>query len=198
MQSPGIVILAAGASSRLGQPKQLLEFQGTTLIRHITQIAVSAVNKPVVVMLGAHCSLIHSQLAHLPVHVVYNPDWSQGMTSSLRKGLMALLYFSPDTEGVIFAVCDQPYITPDLFLEMIATGSKSEKPIIACQYDKVLGTPVLFKKEYFDKLLALKDSEGARQLLQTHPESIEAVPFPLGNFDIDTMQDYTALQNKLM
>ncbi len=198
MQSPGIVILAAGASSRLGQPKQLLEFQGTTLIRHITQIAVSAVNKPVVVMLGAHCSLIHSQLAHLPVHVVYNPDWSQGMTSSLRKGLMALLYFSPDTEGVIFAVCDQPYITPDLFLEMIATGSKSEKPIVACQYDKVLGTPVLFKKEYFDELLALKDSEGARQLLQTHPESIEAVPFPLGNFDIDTMQDYTTLQNKLM
>jgi molybdenum cofactor cytidylyltransferase len=198
MHLPGIVILAAGASSRLGQPKQLLEFQGTTLIRHITQIAVSAVNKPVVVMLGAHCSLIHSQLIRLPVHVVFNPDWSQGMTSSLRKGLMALLYFSPDTEGVIFAVCDQPYITPDLFLEMIAAGSKSQKPIVACLYNNVLGTPVLFKKEYFDELLALKDTEGARQLLQTHPESVEAVPFPLGNFDVDTMQDYAALQKKLM
>ncbi len=195
---PGIVILAAGASSRLGQPKQLLEFQGTTLIRHITQIAVNAVDKPVVVMLGAHCSLVHSQLIHLPVHVVYNPDWSQGMTSSLRKGLMALLYFSPDTDGVIFAVCDQPYITPDLFLEMIATARKSHKPIVACFYNNILGTPVLFKKEFFDDLLVLKDNEGARQLLQTHPESVEAVPFPLGNFDVDTMQDYAALQNKLM
>jgi molybdenum cofactor cytidylyltransferase len=197
MHLPGIVILAAGSSSRLGQPKQLLEFQGTTLIRHITQIAVSAVDKPVVVMLGANCSMIHSQLIHLPVHIVYNPDWSQGMTSSLRKGLMAMLYYSPDTEGVLFAVCDQPYITPDLFLEMISLGSKSQKPIVACRYNNILGTPVLFKKEYFDVLLALKDNEGARKILQTHPESVEAVPFPLGIFDIDTMQDYTALQNKL-
>jgi molybdenum cofactor cytidylyltransferase len=198
MHLPGIVILAAGSSSRLGQPKQLLEFQGTTLIRHITQIAVNAVKKPVVVILGAHYSLIHSQLIHLPVHVVHNPDWSQGMTSSLQKGLMALLYFSPDTEGVIFTVCDQPYITPDLFLEMIAVGDNSQKPIVACQYNSVVGTPVLFKKEYFDVLLSLKDNEGARKILQTHPESVEAVPFPLGNFDIDTMQDYAALQNKLM
>ena len=120
------------------------------------------------------------------------------MTSSIRKGLMALLCFSPDTEGVIFAVCDQPYITPDLFQEMISVGSQSQKPIVACLYNNVLGTPVLFKKEYFDVLLALKDNEGARKILQTHPESAESVPFPLGIFDVDTMQDYVALQNKLM
>jgi molybdenum cofactor cytidylyltransferase len=198
MNLAGIVILAAGSSSRLGQPKQLLEFQGTTLIRHITQIAVNAVGKSVVVMLGSNCSLIHSHLTHLPVHIVYNPDWAQGMTSSLRKGLMALKYFSPDTECAIFAVCDQPYITPDLFLEMISVGGKSPKPIVACLYNNVLGTPVLFKKEYFDALLSLKDSEGARKILQTHPESVEAVPFPMGIFDVDTMQDYTSLQNKLV
>jgi molybdenum cofactor cytidylyltransferase len=198
MNLPGIVILAAGSSSRLGQPKQLLEFQGTTLIRHITQVAVHAVGNPVVVMLGANCSMIHSHLIHLPVHIVYNPDWAQGMTSSLRKGLMALKYFSPDTECAIFAVCDQPYITPDLFLEMISAGNKTQKPIVACHYNNIPGTPVLFKKEYFDVLLALKDTEGARKLLQTHPESIETVPFPLGIFDVDTMQDYTALQNNLM
>jgi molybdenum cofactor cytidylyltransferase len=198
MRLPGIVILAAGSSTRLGQPKQLLEFQGTTLIQHITQIAVNAVKKPVVVILGANSSLIHSQLTHLPVHIVYNPHWSQGMTSSIRKGLSALLCFSPDTEGVIFTVCDQPYITPDLFLEMISVASKSHKPIVACLYNSVLGTPVLFKKEYFDVLLALKDNEGARKILQSHPESVEAVPFPRGIFDVDTMQDYDALQNKLM
>ena len=198
MRSPGIVILAAGSSTRLGQPKQLLEFQGTTLIQRITQIAVTAVKKPVVVMLGANCSLIHSQLIHMPVHIVYNPEWSQGMTSSIRKGLMALLYFSPDTEGVIFAVCDQPYITPDLFGEMISVGNHSQKPIVACLYNNVLGTPVLFKKEYFEVLLALKDSEGPRKILQSHPESVEAVQFPLGIFDVDTLRDYHALQKKLL
>jgi len=198
MRLPGIVILAAGSSSRLGQPKQLLEFQGTSLIQRITQIAVSAVEKPVVVILGANCSLIHSQLTHLPVHIVYNPDWSQGMTSSIRKGLMALLYFSPDTEAVIFAVCDQPYISTDLFLEMIFVGSKTPKPIVACSYNNILGTPVLFKKEFFNVLLALKDNEGARKIIQSYPESVEAVPFPLGIIDVDTMQDYVALQNKLM
>jgi molybdenum cofactor cytidylyltransferase len=197
MHLPGIVILAAGSSTRLGQPKQLLEFQGTNLIQHIVQTAVTAVNKPVVVILGANCNLIRSQLTGLPVHIVYNPDWSQGMTSSIRKGLMALLYFSPDTEGVIFAVCDQPYITPDLFLEMISVGTNSQKPIVACLYNNVAGTPVLFKRGYFDVLLALKDNEGARKIIQSHPESVETIPFPLGTFDVDTMQDYEALQNKL-
>jgi molybdenum cofactor cytidylyltransferase len=198
MSSPGIVILAAGSSDRLGRPKQLLEFEGTTLIQRITEIAVKAVKGPVVVILGANSSLIHSRLTRLPVHIVHNPDWPQGMTSSIRKGLGALLDFAPDTEGVIFAVCDQPYITADLFLEMISVGSKSHKPIVACLYNNVLGTPVLFKKEYFEILLALKDNEGARKVIQSHPESVEAVPFPLGIFDIDTMQDYEALQNKLM
>jgi molybdenum cofactor cytidylyltransferase len=175
----------------------LLEFQGTSLVQRIAQIAVNAVKKPVVVMLGANYSLIHAHLTHLPVHIVYNPDWPQGMTSSIRKGLMALLYISPETEGVIFAVCDQPYITPGLFQEMISVGSKSHKSIVACLYNNVPGTPVLFKKDFFDRLLALKDSEGARKIIQSHPESVETVPFPQGIFDVDTMQDYVALQNKL-
>ena len=81
---------------------------------------------------------------------------------------------------------------------MISVGSQSQKPIVACLYNNILGTPVLFKKEYFDVLLALKDNEGARKIIQSHPESVEAVPFPLGIFDVDTMQDYVALQNKLM
>lgn len=194
---PGIVILAAGSSTRLGQPKQLLEYLGTSLVQRIAQIAVNAVKKPVVVMLGANYSLIHAHLTHLPVHIVYNPDWPQGMTSSIRKGLMALLSISPETEGVIFAVCDQPYITPGLFQKMISVGSKSHKSIVACLYNNVPGTPVLFKKDFFDRLLALKDSEGARKIIQSHPESVETVPFPHGIFDVDTMQDYVALQNKL-
>jgi molybdenum cofactor cytidylyltransferase len=197
MLLPGIVILAAGSSTRLGQPKQLLEFHGTTLIQRIIQNAVNAVKKPVVVMLGAHFNLIQPHIAYLPVQIVHNPDWPQGMTSSLRKGLMAIQALSPDTEGVIFTVCDQPYISTDLFLQMISVGNQTQKPIVACFYNNLLGTPVLFKKEYFDVLLALKYNEGARKILQSNPESVESVPFPQGVFDVDTMQDYVALQNKL-
>ena len=184
-----------GTEARLRTGSALDEQQGHVVVDVVTGVLVQQGDQDVQGIprrggrvQGRHHAAVEREEVSLPIAGLH----------PRAKGLMALLYFSPDTEGVIFAVCDQPYITPDLFLEMIATGSKSEKPIIACQYDKVLGTPVLFKKEYFDKLLALKDSEGARQLLQTHPESIEAVPFPLGNFDIDTMQDYTALQNKLM
>ena len=198
MHLPGIVILAAGSSSRLGQPKQLLVFQGKTLIRHITQVAVNAVGKPVVVILGANCRLVHSQIAHLPVHILYNPEWSQGMSSSIRKGIKAMLWYSPETEGVIFTVCDQPYIAPELFLEMISLGDRSDKPVIACRYDNVLGTPVLFKKECFEELLAVKGNEGARNFIQSHPGSVEEVPFPLGIYDVDTMQDYMALQNDVL
>ena len=198
MHLPGIVILAAGSSTRLGHPKQLLEFQGTTLIQRIAQIAVNAVKQPVLVILGAHYSLIHSQLTHLPVHIVFNRDWPQGISSSIRKGLMTLLKISPDTEGIIFTVCDQPYVTTDLFLEMITVGSKSQKPIVACLYNNVLGTPVLFKKDYFNMLLALKGNEGARKIILNQPEAVEAIPFPRGIFDVDTMQDYEALQNKFM
>jgi molybdenum cofactor cytidylyltransferase len=194
MDSPGIIILAAGASSRLGQPKQLLPFQGTTLIQRIVQIALNAICNPVVVVLGANAELIKPRLTRLPVHIAENPDWAVGLSTSIRTGLQAMLGISPQTEAAIFAVCDQPHLYSGLLLDMIAAADKSGKPIVACAYDHALGTPVLFSKAYFDELLTLNGKEGARKIIQLHPQSVEAIPFPLGIVDIDTMQDYVALQ----
>ena len=195
MHLQGIVILAAGASTRLGKPKQLLQYKGNSLIQHIAQIAVSVVHGPVVVVTGAHAGLITLQLSGLPVQPVYNPYWNSGIGSSIRKGLQAALDLSPELEEVIFAVCDQPHISPGLFRDMINARVKSKKQIVACAYGNTLGTPVLFSKHYFVELLQLKNDEGARKLILQHASSVEAVPFPMGNVDIDTLQDYIALSS---
>ncbi|HJZ41068.1 MAG TPA: nucleotidyltransferase family protein [Bacteroidales bacterium] len=193
MNLQGIVILAAGASTRLGKPKQLLQYEGNNLIQRITQIAVDVVNEPVVVVLGAHSDLIRPHISRLPVSIVYNPDWTSGIGSSIRKGLREVLDLSPDLDSVLFAVCDQPHVSRELFADMISTRINTKKPIVACSYGNTLGTPVLFSKQYFGELMRLKNFEGARKIIQRHTAAVESVPFPLGKVDIDTLQDYIAL-----
>lgn len=194
MGSTGIVILAAGESRRLGQPKQLLPYQGSSLIRRITGIAVQVVHKSVVVVLGAHASNIRQQLDDIPVHIRYNPDWANGIASSIREGLMSLVEISPATEAAIFCVCDQPHISRGLFSSMISVREKTHKSIVACAYNNALGTPVLFSQEHFSEILKLKNNEGARIIIQNHPRAVESVSFPLGSIDIDTLWDYATLQ----
>ena len=169
MDGYGMVILAAGGSSRLGQPKQLLHYQDKSLIQHIAQIAVDVVRSPVVAVLGAHAHLIGDQLERIPVHTVYNPDWTSGIASSIRKGLLTALEFSPEMEAVIFTVCDQPHISADLILEMINARGGKNKSIVACTYDRTVGTPVLFSKQHFNELLQLHDHEGAKKIIHQDP-----------------------------
>ena len=194
MNTYGIVILAAGASTRLGQPKQLLQYQGESLIQRIARIAVDAVHSPVVVVLGAHAGKISPQLSSIPVQTVYNEDWTTGIASSIKKGLQAVLDISPKIGNVLFAVCDQPHISTDLFLDMITEKKTTNSPIIACSYDNSLGTPVLFSRKLFHELMQLKDAEGAKSVMQLHPDSVKAVLFPKGNVDIDWLHDLAALK----
>jgi molybdenum cofactor cytidylyltransferase len=196
MNSQGIVILAAGASTRLGKPKQLLQYEGKSLIERITQIALEVVKEPVVVVLGAHSDLIGPHISHMPVSVVYNPDWTGGIGSSIRKGLRKVLDLSPQLDSVVFAVCDQPHVSHELFADIINTRIKTNKPIVACSYGDTLGTPVLFSKPYFGEVMRLKNNEGARKIIHRHASTVESVPFPLGKVDIDTPQDYIALSYK--
>jgi molybdenum cofactor cytidylyltransferase len=195
---PGIIILAAGESSRMGEPKQLLTYEGTSLIRRIADAAVRAVDHPVVTVLGANCELIHPHLIDTPVHVVVNFEWRKGLSSSIGTGLKALLHFSPETEAVIFTLCDQPYVTHEVFSEMISLAQNTSRTIVACAYNNTLGNPVLFKKEHFAELLGLNGQAGAKKVIEQHPESVESLPFSLGGVDIDTMQDYESLQKPVM
>jgi molybdenum cofactor cytidylyltransferase len=195
MQKIGLILLAAGASTRLGEPKQELPYQGKTLLQRAAQAALDSACTPVVVVLGADTAAGLPEIASKPLVKVYNPEWEEGMASSIRHGLTALLSAEPVISGAILMVCDQPYVDAPLLNSLCRTEQETGKGIVACTYKYTLGTPVLFGKAYFQELLELTGQEGAKKLLYRHKEEVAAIPFPLGAVDIDTPEDYSALIN---
>jgi molybdenum cofactor cytidylyltransferase len=123
----GIVILAAGGSSRLGQPKQLLKFEGKSLIWRTADEAVKATGNKVIVVTGANKGLVEKELAHLPVHVIYNQYWQEGISSSIYTGIITLIKIFPQLDAIIFSVCDQPFISAGLFKKMIEMQQQKKK-----------------------------------------------------------------------
>lgn len=192
MSKIGIIILAAGDSSRLGRPKQLLPFGGKVFLAHIVDEALEATLEPVVVVTGAYATEIDESLKDRPVTIVYNPRWKEGMASGIVAGLTKLSSVQPDLRGLIIAVCDQPYLSAPLLRELAEQFTLSGKGLVACAYDGTLGTPVLFGSRYFGELSALSGAEGAKKLLKAHADDVTAIPFPKGSIDIDTEEDWKA------
>jgi molybdenum cofactor cytidylyltransferase len=195
-----VIILAAGSSSRLGKPKQLLKYNGESLLQHMLGIAMAADVRPIIVVLGANGLLISKEIkaAVPPSHIVFNGEWREGIASSVRSGIRALQGADPLADGVILAVCDQPYVTTNLLNSLLAEQGKSGSPIVASAYERgagvqVIGTPVLFHKSMYPELMALKGDTGAKKLIRQYTDSVATVPFPGGDTDIDTEADYAAL-----
>ncbi|RSK43351.1 nucleotidyltransferase family protein [Hymenobacter perfusus] len=189
-----IILLAAGSSSRLGQPKQLLQFQGQTLLRRAAETAVTAAaGVPVVVVTGALHQELLPELAGLPVQVVCNSDWAAGMGSSIQTGLTFLETLLPATDGVTVMLCDQPFVTPALLAELRETHARTGRSIVASAYAKTQGVPVYFAAEAVPLLRALPAGAGAGHLLRQHGALVAAVPFALGAVDVDTPEQYAAL-----
>jgi len=191
--STGVVILAAGESARMGEPKQLLAYRGKTLLRHTIDTALSLDGAAVVVVLGAHAAQIRAQLDDQRVLVAENPDWRNGMGGSLRTGLSALLAARPDVSAAIFLLCDQPLFSSDALGNLIATHERTGSAIVASEYGGALGVPALFARSMFPELLALKGDVGARQIIRAHRDQATGVPFQDGAVDIDTPADYARL-----
>ncbi|HZE83211.1 MAG TPA: NTP transferase domain-containing protein, partial [Puia sp.] len=114
MNNNGIVILAAGSSSRLGQPKQLLEYRNKSLIRHVTDEAISSATGPVIVVIGANATRVAAELKDTAALVRINEEWPEGMASSIRHGVKEMLEAHPNTQSVTLAVCDQPFVSATL------------------------------------------------------------------------------------
>jgi molybdenum cofactor cytidylyltransferase len=190
-----ILLLAAGSSSRLGQPKQLLPYQGRTLLRRAAETAVAAAaGAPVVVVTGALHAELLPELAGLPVQAVRNPNWAAGMGASIQIGLRCLsALLSAAPAGVTVMLCDQPFVTSALLAELRATHARTGRPIVASAYSHTQGVPVYFAAEALPLLRALPVGAGAGQLLRRHAALVAAVPFPLGAVDVDTPEQYTAL-----
>jgi molybdenum cofactor cytidylyltransferase len=186
-------LLAAGGSSRLGKPKQLLLYNGKTLLQYGIESAIDTGTKPIIVVLGANADQLIRDINDKEVQVVVNKIWYEGMASSIRCGLQKLLEITPAVEAVIFMVCDQPFVTANLLENLVAKYKDARKPVIASSYKNGIGTPALFDKTIFAALLALKGDTGAKRIMKENPDWVDIVNFPLGNIDIDTDFDYDAL-----
>ncbi|KAA3438219.1 nucleotidyltransferase family protein [Rufibacter hautae] len=190
----GIIVLAAGSSSRLGQPKQQLLYKGQTLLQHSLQAALASGGSPVMVVLGANAEAILSKIEETETIVLHNPHWEEGMASSIRVGISKLLEVAPESTSALFLLCDQPFVSADLLNQMIQQKEETQKGIVACAYQNTLGAPVLFDQHFFPRLQQLKGQEGAKKLLGQFPAEVSPVPFPAGAVDIDTLADYASLK----
>ncbi len=188
----GVVILAAGASSRMGTPKQLLELEGKTLLTRTIEAALASTAWPVVVVLGANAEKIRATISRLPVLVAENPAWSEGMAASIRTGVTTLQQFSRSLDAGIFALCDQPAFSADTIARLIDTQRQSGRGIVASHYSGRNGAPALFLREHFPGLAALTGEEGARAMLNGDPAHVAAVELPALATDLDTPEDYAA------
>lgn len=184
------IILAAGGSARLGQPKQLIQSNGESLVRRMTQQALALRAGPVVVVLGANQDRIMKELTGLAITTVVNPTWAEGMASSLRTGLRAL--DTESTEAFLIMLTDQPYVTVDLLQRLIDTRRSTGRGIIASRYaepERILGVPALFDNHYRREFLNLTGDTGARKLIQQYASDSTSVLFPLAGIDLDTPAD---------
>jgi molybdenum cofactor cytidylyltransferase len=188
-----IIVLAAGASTRLGEPKQLLPYNNSNLVQHAVSQAAGTSAENVIVVVGSGANEISESIHGSKLHIVENTGWQEGIGSSIRKGIESSQLLSPSIDGVIIMVCDQPYVTSS-YLQLLADHQHdSGKPIVASHYRNTVGTPVLFHHSVFPELLKLKGDSGAKSILIEHADKVFAVPFPLGDVDIDNRSDYEML-----
>jgi len=187
----GIIILAAGSSTRMGKAKQNLVFKGQTLLQTVIKTALAAQIEVVTVVLGANGQAIAPTIETTNVHVFLNPQWKSGMGSSISYGLKELLKIQPELSSVMFLLTDQPLVS-SVFIRQLIEIAAPEK-IIASAYNATIGPPVLFDKAFFDDLLKMQGNEGAKKVLQKYAQAVVEVRFPDGAFDIDTPEDYNRL-----
>lgn len=181
------IILAAGSASRFGQLKQLLDWQGETLVHRAARIALDAGLKPVLVVTGAQADRISAALADLPVKSIFNPEWEAGQGTSVAAGVRAL---SPRVGAAVFLLADQPLTPPGLIASLVETHSRDGNPIIGPLFDGQRGNPVLFDRITFQDLSQLHGDTGGRAIFSRYP--VDWIPWldASASMDIDTPADF--------
>jgi molybdenum cofactor cytidylyltransferase len=191
----GAVILAAGPSTRMGVPKQLLQFGGQALIRHVAAIALQAGCRPVIVVTGANAAASRESLRGLDVKEAENQKWQSGMSSSVRVGIESIMTVTPETVAVILMLCDQPFVTRNVIAELVKAHHETGCSIVASRYGNSYGVPALFGSIHFAELTALKGAVGAKQVIEKYLPKVQLLPFPEGEIDVDTPDDFRRLQS---
>jgi molybdenum cofactor cytidylyltransferase len=184
-----LIILAAGESKRLGQPKQNLLFNGKTLLQRAVQSGQRSKCDPIIVVLGANVEDI-KPIAE--TKTLYNQNWQEGLASSIRTAMYEINK-DPLVDKVIIMLCDQPFVNTTLLNTLIDKQIETKKQIVACTYKGTTGVPVLFDRSLFAELLLLQGQEGAKKILKAHTHEVAIIPFEQGSIDIDTPDDYEQL-----
>ena len=181
-----IIILAAGNSSRLGLPKQLLRYKNKSFLRLIAEKALEVQPAEVIAVLGFESDRMQHELEDLPIRIVLNREWVEGIASSVRAGINTV---RSHADGALIALCDQPAVTTELLSQLIFLCSH-EKPIAAAEYNQILGVPACFDRSIFPELLLLQGDTGAKRVIAQDRARVAAHPFPKAAIDIDTLEDY--------
>jgi len=190
----GIIILAAGASTRMGESKQMLEWDGKTLLRHAVDTAFASGAGTVAVVLGSNEEEHKESIKDTKALIVSNPRWRTGMGSSLKEGLKAIAD-RRSIDSVVVMVCDQPFVSAKHLQDLWDQFDKSKAQAVASSYGGTSGVPALFSPELYDDVLALADDQGAKKILQgLSPAQVKLITLKNGETDLDTYQDY--LKNK--
>jgi CTP:molybdopterin cytidylyltransferase MocA len=191
----GAIILAAGSSSRMGEPKQLLTLDGQPLLVRVVETVLASSAWPVVVVLGANAPALRPLLVRQPVLVAENSAWMEGMASSLRTGIATLQQFSRRIDAAVVTLCDQPALKTAHLVQLIEVHRATGHDIVAARYNGRNGAPALFSRKHFPALSLLTGEEGARSLLNSPSTPVHPLDLPELAVDLDTPADYAAFKN---
>jgi molybdenum cofactor cytidylyltransferase len=185
------VVLAAGASTRMGRPKLALPVQGVPMIRRVAGAALGSRCRDVIVVFGASAQTYRPLLDGLGARVIDNPRHTEGMSSSLRAGVEAV---APGTTGVVILLGDQPFVTPAIIDGLLALAETSGRRIVAASHSGVAGPPAYFDRTLFHELCNLTGDRGARTVIERHADQCALLPLDAAvTADIDTPEDLTVL-----
>jgi len=182
------LLLAAGGSSRMGCAKQLLVYEGKTLLRRAAETLLATACSPVIVILGAEFEQTRKQIEGLLVDTVHNENWQTGMGSSIKAGVTHLLQVEPDASALIVTLCDQPNVTSSHIDRLIKKFRETGPGIVAAEYAGTTGVPALFGRQHFEELLNIEGDRGARKLIHSASD-LSKVQMPEAAFDIDSPED---------
>ncbi|MCF6352636.1 MAG: nucleotidyltransferase family protein [Cyclobacteriaceae bacterium] len=186
-----IIILAAGASTRMGEPKQLLTWGNTTLLNHTIEQAVNSKSDAVYIVLGANYTAIKKSIIRKQATILYFKNWQEGMGSSIAYGVQNLPPSKFD--GILIMLADQPQIDSLFFNKLINEFKKGSKPIIATKYEEKVGVPAIFNASFFNQLTQLEGEKGGKLLLEKNLKNLSLL-LPNSTYeDIDTQEDYKKL-----
>ena len=185
-----IILLAAGNSSRMGTPKQMLNIGPGSLLEHSVTCAIASNVPNILVVLGAHAVEHKQMLKGFSVNLVVNPEWARGIGRSLKLGLSKAIEHYPGIQAVMVLVCDQPLLSGSQIKMLSDAYVQSHPYAVASQYNGVYGVPAVFDRSLFSELLSIDDGSGAREILKKWEGKLLLIPFEGGEIDLDTPEDY--------